>query len=452
MASIFYPNLDIFSYDLKSSLGDTQQEIKDNHNFFAKKLPESVQQALQSDFDNDLDNNYVYLFKDKYLPLDFTRKDVSGYAYPVQLSDAYGLLVECACEQKNQPKWPEYFADLKLEITQTLNYQVATIGQSWLVSAYLEPEETDIETIAQSCYHALFPELNWAEELEGKGMFLGGHIFELSRRRLSKSILPSNEEIMTAKHHVILILYPDQQSLEFSSNFYDNWMQLFHYYHKIIFAYAQSQLLAKSIKEDFSEIQSGSEKITTILSQSKRLNSLRLMIGKIQDKLSDYTKKLNAIEIQKGTIEINLDNYQERLKKIIKQAQDKGLNSNLDFLDEFNQLVTKKYLKQIEKNLQNLERGFKLLENEINAVRIQVEVEKSERERHFQTLVTTIGTGTAGTSLIPEREKKCDVILPVDSPICQTPILKSLVIPLLLIIIFGVLRLLIRQLINWSFH
>ncbi|MDJ0729029.1 MAG: hypothetical protein QNJ33_03465 [Crocosphaera sp.] len=452
MANIFYPNLDLFSYDLRSGLGDTPEEIEDNRGFFVKKFPKPIQSALQTDFDNEIDNNYIYLFKEKYLPLEFSRKDVTGYAYPVQLSDAYGLLVECASEQITEPHFPEYFADLKLEITQILNYQVATIGQTWLVSAYLNPEETDVESIAKSCYHALFPELNWPEELEGQGKFLGGYIFQLSRRRLTRSMLSSKEEIITAKDHVIIILYRDQHSLELSSNFYDHWMQLFHYYHKISFAYAQSQLLAKSIKKDFSEIQSGSEQITTRLHQRKQLNSLRLIIANIQDKLSDYTRKLNAIEIQKGTIEINVENYEERLKKIITKAKEKELNCDLNFLEEFSQLVTKKYLKQIEKNLENLERGFKLLENEIKAVAIQIEVEKSDRERNFQTLLTTIGTGTAGTSLIPESEKKCDVILAKDSFICQTPILKGLFVPLLLIITFGVLGLIIKRLIDWTFE
>lgn len=452
MANIFYPNLDLFSYDLRSGLGDTPKEIEDNRDFFVEKFPIPIRSALQIDVDDGIDNNSIYLFKEKYLPLEFSRKDVTGYAYPVQLSDAYGLLVECASQQTTEPHFPEYFIDLKLEITKTLNYQVANLGQTWLVSAYVDPEEKEIESIAKSCYNALFPKLNWAEEFEGKGEFLGGHIFQLSPRRLTKSMLSSKEEIITAKDHVLIILYRDQPSLELSSHFYDHWMQLFHYYHKISLAYAQSQILTKSIKQYFSEIQSGSEQITTRLHQRKQLNSLRLIITNIQDKLSDYARKLNIIEIQKGTIEINLDNYQERLQKIIKKSQEKNLNCDLDFLEEFSQLVTKKYLKQIEKNLENLERGFKLLENEIKAVAVQIEVEKSERERLFQILVTTIGTGTAGTSLVSQKEKDCTVILPENSLICQTPILGSLVVPLLLILTFGVVGLIIRRIISWNFE
>jgi hypothetical protein len=109
---------------------------------------------------------------------------------------------------------------------------------------------------------------------------------------------------------------------------------------------------------------------------------------------------LNRLEFQNRTSDINLSNYKKRLERIEEKAGNK-----LEFLEKFTKLVTDKYQLQITKDSENLERGMKLLENTINAVRSRVEVAKAERDRNFQEIVTCWGVGWGVASVVPALDK-----------------------------------------------
>jgi hypothetical protein len=120
----------------------------------------------------------------------------------------------------------------------------------------------------------------------------------------------------------------------------------------------------------------------------------------VQNALNNYTLDLNRLEFQNRTIDINLSNYKKRLERIEEKA-----GNQLEFFEKFTKLVTDKYQLQITKDSENLERGLKLLENTISAVRSRVEVAKAERDRNFQDAIAILGVGWSVASFLPSPDK-----------------------------------------------
>ena len=402
MNDIIYPTLDLFLYDLRNGLGDSQEEINQNRAYFQKKLPESVHQVLFQK-DTYFEDEYVELLtKPNFFEASSKPYPFQGYYYPVRLSDTYGLLLDCSVNDQIEAQPTECFKELKAEIEGRLNSQTATIGQTWIVSGWLpQSDSTNPEAIAKACYKALMPGSNWEQDIEGQGQFIGATIFELSRYRL---VIPEGTTSLATiqsiqeNQHVIIILYPDKATAEKSAQFYSDWMRLFEYRHKILWSYGQSRLIKQTIKDYFTVIEEDRQSINPNQAQKQELEKIRQTLMRVQDTLNNYTINLNKLDFQNRTIDINLSNYKKRLERIEEKAAIK-----LGFLEKFTKLVTDKYQLQITKDLENLERGMKLLENTISAVRSRVEVEKAERDRNFQDAIAILGVGWSVASFLPDK-------------------------------------------------
>jgi hypothetical protein len=196
-----------------------------------------------------------------------------GYYYPVRLSDVYGLLIDCSVNNETEAQSAECFKDLKIEVEQRINNQSATIGQTWMISGWLpQSDDRSPEDIAKDCYKALMPDSNWKQDLEGQGTFLGATIFELSRYRLkSKKARNSDNDSKHPRESArYYYLFPDKASADKLAEFYDDWMRLFEYRHKILWAYGQSRLLKQTIKNYFTTIEEDRETIN--INQPKKEN------------------------------------------------------------------------------------------------------------------------------------------------------------------------------------
>ena len=397
MNDIIYPTLDLFLYDLRNGLGESQDDINQNRAYFQKKLSESVHPSLFQK-DTYFEDEYVELLSNPHFfetsnnPYPF-----QGYYYPVRLSDVYGLLLDCSVNNQTEAQPAECFKELKTEIEKRINSQSATIGQTWMISGWIpQSEAKSPEDIAKTCYKALMPDSKWEQDLEGQGQFLGATIFELSRYRLmmaeGTASLKTIQNIQE-NQHVIIILYPDKAAAEKSARFYSDWMRLFNYRHKILWAYGQSRLLKQTIKNYFAAIEEDRQFLNLNQSKEREFEKFRKTLIRVQDALNNYSVDLNRLEFQNLTIDINLSNYKKRLEQIEEKAGNK-----LEFLEQFTNLVTDKYQLQITKDSENLERGMKLLENTISAVRSRVEVEKAERDHNFQDAIAILGVGLSVAS------------------------------------------------------
>ena len=439
MNQLFYPIIDLFTYDLKTALNLSSEEIEQQRQDFLAKFPSEVRANFRESaneveyFDLYLDPKTGY----KKFKLKPQNPALEGYYYPVRINDVYGLQLDCSVDNLTEPQDIASFADIKTEIANKIEQDDLTIGQTWLVSGWLaEADRQNAAAIAQASYEVLFPGKNWQQGLYAQGDFLNGKLFEIWQRE------------SYPHHHVVILLFPNKDvpmkiadMSKKMAKFYSDWMGLFCYRHKITWAYHQS----RSIKAGLVNHYRKAEENTKIIKQNKygdkNLTSTEARLNNIQDILDQYTFDLLNLTFQKQIIEINLVNYQRRVELIKQKAQ---AENNLDELDKFDHFVDNKYLAQINKDTENMQLGIKLLENNINAISSKIELEKEERELNFQALVTFIGTGMAGAGLVKSESINCTAVfgkLPLD---CENIFIKELAVPISLILIFGCLGWLVR--------
>ena len=214
-------------------------------------------------------------------------------------------------------------------------------------------------------------------------------------------------------HHVLIWLFPENISSsemrKQAQNMHQDFIRLFHYRHKIVWAYYQSRYLKTKLKKEFIEIQKSIKKAKDLEEQldtghQVNLNNLRKTLAENLISLSGYTIELNNFDYQIRTIKTNLENYEYRLKKITQEHQ----TSNLKCLEEFSQseIYAKKYLRQTETDYANLTPGLTIVQNLSNTLQgiIQLEQTKSDRrsleaERKLDNTIALVGVGLAISGL-----------------------------------------------------
>lgn len=421
MRELVYPTLDLFLYDLKEALNTTDEATRKNQEIFTKKLPKNV-----TVIDSDSELEYLELLPQK--TEDFQTDKVEGYYFPVRLNDVYGLQINCSVNNQTEPQAVECFGFLKSQIESRLNEQPITLGQAWMLSGWLpEHSNQNPEEIAQDCYKAFCKDGNWQRDFQGEGTFLGGKVFQLWQPQYSLNALADSSNPLHLENTPILIaIYPHQESAQKAANFYPDWIGLFCYHSKINWAYAQSRLIKKNIFGYYKKLESDRQKITLQNRQAigYQFTESKRSLDNIQQDIKQYSNDLLGLAFQKQVIDINITNYQTRLE-IIKQKLE--ADSQLDFLNKFSDLVTQKYIVQIDKDSENMQLGFRLVEDNINAVRSRIELAKAERDRSFQEFVAVVGAGIAGVSFAP-ADKNCEPIFSKTAVICKLPVLFSLLV------------------------
>ncbi len=446
MTELIYPTINLFLYDLRDGLGQNPEEIANNHNKFKQKLPENIRNYLK--FDTEFDAEYVEILGNQRIEKFQTSGGLyEGYYYPVRLGDTYGLLLDCSVKNQVTPYPVNCFADLKAQIDIKLKNQTATIGQTWMLSGHLPNNSSKTpESIAQACYNAFMPKGNWQKDFQGQGHLLGGNIFELWQYRLSMKeeidfSSPPTLQNIQENHHVIIALYPDAIAHQKAAEFNFDWMRLFCYRNKILWAYAQSRYLKQQLKADFVPLQKGITDLRTVSYPKPKLKLLTPILEEAQNTLSRYSINISYFDYQLRNIEINLDNYKKRLVTLQEKADRETVNSSLPkeltsliqnpaltslishpalspflsqitnsqssldlkFLEKFSNEVEDKYLLQVQKDYENLSPGEKLLEglmNSINSVRSLIEIDQQERDRNFQSAIAIVGVGLAAGSVV----------------------------------------------------
>ena len=92
-------------------------------------------------------------------------------------------------------------------------------------------------------------------------------------------------------------------------------------------------------------------------------------------------------------------NYERRLERIKQKLTDLQSPSDLQLFHEFIDHVKRRYLEQVESDYESLNIGLTLLTDLINSIRGVTEIERSERDRTFQSIVAIFGVGLAAGSL-----------------------------------------------------
>lgn len=457
MSNIYSPSIELYIYDLRNGLGQNSEDIEKNCQNFRKKLPKHMGNSF-CQFDTSFEVEYVELLKNKrFEEFESSDKLYRGYYYPVRLADTYGLLLDYSLKDKINPYPSSYFGKIKSQIGERLKHQSASIGQTWVVTAVLPsfPSKSP-ELIAKECYQAVIPDGDWVEDFQGEGNLFGGHIFELWRYNLllqeqtdlNSSDLSQINSIGNIQNnqHVIIILYPNQAIAQQSSKFIFDWIPLFCYHHKIMFAYGQSRYLKQILKKDFIAIQQGITDIKKVSSKKVKIEKIRQILYDTQNILSRYSVNVSYFHSQLRNIDTNLDNYKKRLDRFQEKVEEKAIdtlipeqivstlknsifstllsdstliplfnrianisyNNDLQFLETFANQVKNKYLLQLEKDYENLSPGLNLLKGLVNSIRSLnsiIEIDEEERERSFQNNIAILGVGLGSAALFIEASE-----------------------------------------------
>ncbi|AUB44290.1 Membrane-bound metallopeptidase (plasmid) [Nostoc flagelliforme CCNUN1] len=393
-------------------MGEDTADITQNQERFVRRFPERLHTIIKQR--NTIEGEYVELLgKQGKETFDSSTVQYSlkGWYYPVRLGDSYGLLLDCSVEHslgnvqqaKNENIPVSCFTDLKRELEKQLSNTPSTIGQVWMLSGQLSNFTPDnAKVIVRECSQVNELNLNWDLDFRDQTQFLGGMLFEFWRYRLH--IPPdlrkvSNIHDIQENNYTLIFIYPDENTAKKAAEFNFDWLRLFHYRSKIIWAYGQSQYLKKQLRNDWKDIKRYQEEFKKAKSGKLDLKKLRQTLVNVQDTLWNYSVNLNYLGTQKRTIEINLLNYERRLENIKQKLIALQTPNNLDNFQQFIEDVKRKYLLQIANDYESLNIGLTLLTDLINSIRGVTEIESSERDRTFQGIVAIFGVGLAAGSL-----------------------------------------------------
>ncbi|MGK7902623.1 MAG: hypothetical protein AB4352_14650 [Hormoscilla sp.] len=439
MTDIIYPTLDLFLYDLRNGLGNTEMEVKQIREKFKQKLPATVGDEVFAG-DNIFEAEYIELLDPNRIGKRKTKRfhnptnSYKGYYYPVCINDAYGLLVDCSVDDLSAPQPAECFANLKVEIEQNqLQGEQPTIGQTWMIYGWL-PEGTKKTPaeIAEACYKALMPSGKWEKHLQGK--FLGADIFEISKYDIVMKEKTQGEatiQDIQDNQHIIAIIYPDVETASKSAGFLSEWMKLFLYRHKVLWGYGQSRVLKKHLKSYFAIIEEGQSEIKKGLAKGRELASLKERLQILQESFDSYTMFLRKLDLIKEAIDINLGNYRLVYVGMEKKAQEIAAEADTDlqFFDKFESRFREKYRQQIMKDRINMRTGMTLLQEVISVTKSRVDAEKAARDQNFQEVLTNMGVGWAVGSFVAEQQPQTKEPIPKPFSLAAINYYTTLLVP-----------------------
>ncbi|WP_375472712.1 hypothetical protein [uncultured Nostoc sp.] len=406
--NLIYPTIDLFVYDLQQGLGQTDEQINQNRHYFWRKIQPDLNKDYEKVKDDDLLKQLATLEKTEadYVELLVPEKqesfqpDIAGYYYALQLGDTYTLQVDSGVtDYLGKPI--SKFQDIKQNIESRTHHQKGKIGQTWFVWGQLEkiynPEE--IRAIAQQCYTQINPNFQGQIALQNQSSFLGASAFEVWEQPSDWA----NEENFKDSLHILICLFPPQQSLEnikkSIANIYFDLIRIFCYRHKILWAYHQSRKLKSRIKKDFNEVQETVKKIRDL---GQQLNNGRLNLEELQKTLTDtltilsqYAINLSYLDDQARTIKVNLNNYKKRLEKISRENS----NSQLQSMQQFGEFSADKYLLQIKTDYINLSPGLTLLQNLISTIQGTIDIYQAKSDRNLENFIGSAGIGLATSQI-----------------------------------------------------
>ncbi len=425
MNKIIYPTLRLFLYDLRDGLGQNESEIAQMQENFKLKIPKKIRYLIDEN-NKSFDADYVELLGKKRIERFYDKQqDYEGYYYPVRLHDTYGLLLDCSASSRNKLYKPNYYKKLKSEIERKLkpennkkNQFNFTLGQTWMVLACLpENNNQNPVDIAKESYKAVIPDGKWEKDFQGKGHFLGGIVFECWRYNLKLQSQsrdnPLNLQDIQENHHVIIALFPNMQMLKKAAEFNFDWLRLFSYRSKIMWAYAQSLILKQNLKEEFKVIQTYVQDLRGDKSRILSNKKLKNILDDARISMSEYAINYTYLKTQARTLDTNICNYRKILNTIAEESHQEfciriqndnkctfsSLVTDFNVLHNFWKTSYDRYLLQVRKDCDDLRAGLELLEIVIETIQATVTIRQAESERIFNKNIQTWGWGLAVASI-----------------------------------------------------
>jgi hypothetical protein len=415
---LIYPNLNLFQYHLRESLGDQPKRQADRHkNFLAKlrQFPEIAEistDCLLSQLQNLQPDREFYelrplLTNSPKKVITFRPQGLDSFYYPVQMGDTYGLQVNFAGAE-GHPSALEHntaFAELHKNLCDRQlrpANDCETFGETWLLTACYIPNDAPLEisVIAHTC--AQFLDTPPPLTLQSQGSWLGGHLLEFWTAPPSYAIeLP---DLFTQHPHILVWLFPvasPSESQDIDKKIrptYHHWLQLGQYRHKITFAYYQSLRIKRQLQSANSQISGLSQQIQNLSARSS-LDQLRQLLIRGSRDLTNYSQLLQVIEDQQSTLEINLQNYSWRCQTMA-QHHPEITPANLDFLPTFITKYGQKHLRQIQADRAFFNSGLTVLQNLNQTIQSAIQIAQAKNDQTTNLFIASFAVGIALSQLI----------------------------------------------------
>jgi hypothetical protein len=415
---LVYPTLDLFLYDIREVLGQDSQRIDNNRKQFWQRIYTNSQNSSSS---QELqDESFIAKLKEaektessfiELLGADIVKhfeRPLEGYYYPLQIGDTYALHIECSgvyadgVKQSNYNPQPlKNIRSIQEEIISHINQQPGTIGQTWMMWGQLIDAHQNPTQIALECYKQLAPDpYNWERDLKSQGQFLGATVFELWRPPSDWS----DQEKLIENYHLLIWLFPPNKSIhsvvDSVNKIYLDLIHLFCYRNKVLWAYCQSCQLQAALKADTLLIQNTIREVSQLPGQKNpsesQMKRLREILTTTLTLLSRYAVNLSDLNTLGRTIEINLENYAKRLATM----ENVGQSGNLQFLAEFGELASAKYLRQVEREHSSLSYGLTLMENLIRTVEGITSTYQTQSDRALNSTIAAVSVGLVTSAVL----------------------------------------------------
>ncbi|MBD2577964.1 hypothetical protein [Oscillatoria sp. FACHB-1406] len=408
MAALISPTVDLLLYDLRHESGQSLEDIQENRNLFIKKFPANFT-SIDWEKDNRSEAEFVELLDERTQieNLQIASPEFQGYCYPVRIQEAYGLLLSCGVRDKYLPYSVAYSSKIKHILEQALQGQSGSLGQTWMISAYIEPfTYTQATALAKECYKSFMEGGSWEENLTSTSNFLGGKLFELwsfdpSLESLTEEMeVPKEVEKVNRSHHVIIAIYPSLEIASSATYFIAEWLRLFCYRHQVLWHYRQSRLLKELLVADRVDIQRYFENVGKGKANSSSLEQIEEKLEFIRAMFVDYSLDLNELQHKIAAMDLSLELYNQHSSALATSVAAENLSGDLAFLGQFATLARDRYLRFLQKDFETAKGGLELLELAIQLLRAEVSVSqaKGDREtarqnRTFQNTALILGTG-----------------------------------------------------------
>jgi len=270
----------------------------------------------------------------------------------------------------------------------------ATLGQTFLI--YAEPINAlykDYRRIADNCVLSFLKqnEVLLIPKYNSEGIIFGSPIFEYENRDIN-----SPQTI-----HILVWLnsnpYTTQKVAETEFNNY--LMNLLLYRSKIILAYRQSKIWVQAgeqIEDDIEKLSIQFQTLKNEKNTDKKLKYLNKLLDKIGINIFEYSHCLRELRERQNTMKLNGDNYGLLLKEIRELVIE---SDRLNLFQSFLSFMRRKYLIEVELDLEYLLAAKDLFEEIIATLRCTIEIENVKGDRTLQNIIIFLGT-SLGIGLI----------------------------------------------------
>ncbi|MEO1431949.1 MAG: hypothetical protein AAFV71_23370 [Cyanobacteria bacterium J06633_8] len=396
---IYAPNVHLFAFHLKDSNQPNLLWEKCNHLLsqkfgVTKTLEIEEHKGYRVDLLKDKTDDNVSLQFESTVYENGTPLTIAGFATPLRIHDTYVLTLNL-----RRPEFDENDKKtnlVELNFLKLLNPSGClmpneiggSLGQTILLTIWYTPEKQwlpwkspqnrqQLRELANDCVREFIPNSYLCPHFNKEGQLFGSPIFEYGVPMQDKDYC-----------HILVWVYCESETSEILVNYYNNFVDLFHYLNKTVAAYHRSRQVYHVTRQDSQEIKTYLNNIFQKIPVDKTLNKAELQEFKyylkdIPQKHLSYSQLIQELEQYRLTVEINAQNYRREIGDIQSQLP----SEDISFLRKFSDEECHLFIEQIQADLGYLQDGAALLEKAMTAIQGRVEIEQAESDRTTQEIL-----------------------------------------------------------------